>query len=132
MVDRASGATATCATAWKGHFGSSTLPTGDSTNAVPRGPDRDRRVTRRALNHRRGVAALPVRPEDGHVWVSLAPNLRQEQVKVVEVMRPKRYVRRRHGTSDVVDAIAAARAALSGEANATPKTHDGSWRRCGA
>ena len=40
-------------------------------------------------------------------------------------MRPNRQVRRRHGKTDVVDAIAAARAVLSGEANATPKTHDG-------
>ena len=39
--------------------------------------------------------------------------------------RPNRQVRRRHGKTDVVGAIAAARAVLSGEATATPKTHDG-------
>ena len=61
----------------------------------------------------------------GTYGVSLARHLRSEQVKVVEVMRPNRQVRRRHGKTDVVDAIAAARAVLSGEANATPKTHDG-------
>lgn len=60
----------------------------------------------------------------GTYGVSLARHLRSEQVKVVEVMCPNRQVRRRHGKSDVVDAIAAARAVLSGEANATPKTHD--------
>ncbi len=61
----------------------------------------------------------------GTYGVSLARHLRTEHVKVVEVMRPNRQVRRRHGKSDVIDAIAAARAVLSGEANATPKTHDG-------
>ncbi len=44
---------------------------------------------------------------------------------MLEVSRPNRQVRRRHGKTDVVDAIAAARAVLSGEASATPKTHDG-------
>ena len=61
----------------------------------------------------------------GTYGVSLARHLRAELVSVVEVMRPNRQVRRRHGKTDVVDAIAAARAVLSGEANATPKTHDG-------
>ncbi len=61
----------------------------------------------------------------GTYGVSLAKHLRAEDVTVVEVMRPNRQVRRRHGKTDVVDAIAAARAVLSGEANATPKTHDG-------
>jgi len=61
----------------------------------------------------------------GTYGVSLARHLRCEQVKVVEVMRPNRQVRRRHGKTDVVDATAAARAVLSGEANAIPKTHDG-------
>ncbi len=61
----------------------------------------------------------------GTYGVSLARHLRAGQVAVVEVMRPNRQVRRRHGKTDVVDAIAAARAVLSGEANATPKTHDG-------
>jgi transposase len=43
----------------------------------------------------------------------------------VEVSRPNRQVRRRHGKSDVVDAIAAARAVQAGDARAVPKTHDG-------
>ncbi|MCW2615001.1 MAG: family transposase [Frankiales bacterium] len=47
-------------------------------------------------------------------------------VAVVQVSRLNRQVRRRHGKTDVVDAIAAARAVLSGEATATPKIHDGS------
>lgn len=61
----------------------------------------------------------------GTYGVSLARHLRQQDVRVVEVTRPNRQVRRRHGKTDVVDAIAAARAVLSGEASATPKTHDG-------
>ncbi len=61
----------------------------------------------------------------GTYGVALARHLRGEKVTVVEVMRPNRQVRRRHGKSDVIDAIAAARAVLSGEANSTPKTHDG-------
>lgn len=39
--------------------------------------------------------------------------------------RPNRQVRRRHGKTDIIDAIAAARAVMSGEATATPKSHDG-------
>jgi transposase len=46
-------------------------------------------------------------------------------VEVIEVARPNRQVRRRHGKTDVVDAIAAARAVQSGEATGTPKSHDG-------
>ena len=62
----------------------------------------------------------------GSYGASLARHLRGAGVQVVEVSRPNRQVRRRHGKSDIVDAIAAARAVLSGEAEATPKTHDGS------
>jgi len=61
----------------------------------------------------------------GTYGMALARHLRAEHVAVVEVMRPNRQVRRRHGKTDVVDAVAAARAVLSGEARATPKGHDG-------
>jgi transposase len=61
----------------------------------------------------------------GSYGSALARHLAVEGVTVIEVARPNRQVRRRHGKSDVVDAIAAARAVLSGEANATPKSHDG-------
>ncbi len=44
---------------------------------------------------------------------------------VIEVVRPNRQQRRRHGKSDPADAIAAARAVLSGEADAHPKLHTG-------
>jgi transposase len=44
---------------------------------------------------------------------------------VVEVDRPDRKSRRQQGKSDPIDAYAAARAALSGRADGTPKTRDG-------
>lgn len=47
-------------------------------------------------------------------------------IEVVEVDRPDRKARRHDGKSDPVDAVAAARAALSGRATATPKSRDGS------
>ena len=83
---------------------------------------------RRLLSWMRGFGELDrVGVEGtGTYGVSLARHLRFEQVTVVEVMRPNRQVRRRHGKTDVIDAIAAARVVLSGEVNATPKTHDGS------
>ena len=43
----------------------------------------------------------------------------------VEVMRPNRQHRRRHGKSDEADAIGAARAVLAGEAVGTPKAQTG-------
>ena len=46
-------------------------------------------------------------------------------VEVVEVNRPNRQLRRRRGKSDTVDAEAAARAALNGEASSVPKAADG-------
>jgi transposase len=61
----------------------------------------------------------------GSYGAALARHLDEYEVAVIEVARPNRQVRRRHGKTDVVDAIAAARAVLSGEATATPKTHDG-------
>jgi len=61
----------------------------------------------------------------GSYGAGLARHLVENGVSVIEVARPNRQVRRQHGKSDVIDAIAAARAVLSGEATATPKTHDG-------
>jgi len=46
-------------------------------------------------------------------------------VKVHEVCRPNRQLRRRRGKSDAVDAEAAARTALAGEDLITPKSADG-------
>jgi transposase len=61
----------------------------------------------------------------GSYGAALARYLTGQGVTVIEVLRPNRQVRRRQGKTDVVDAIAAARAVLSGEATGTPKSHDG-------
>jgi transposase len=46
-------------------------------------------------------------------------------VRVLEVQRPNRQHRRRHGKSDPADAIGAARAVQAGEASGTPKAATG-------
>jgi transposase len=61
----------------------------------------------------------------GSYGSGLARHLASEQVRVIEVSRPNRQVRRAHGKSDVIDAIAAARAVISDQAKAVPKSHDG-------
>lgn len=47
--------------------------------------------------------------------------LTEEGIPVIEVSRPNRQHRRRYGKSDTNDAVAAARAVLSGEADAVPR-----------
>jgi transposase len=61
----------------------------------------------------------------GSFAAGLSRWLRQQGQEVVEVNRPNRQARRRRGKSDPVDAEAAARAALAGEATATPKAANG-------
>ena len=61
----------------------------------------------------------------GSYGAGLARHLAAAGVAVVEVNRPNRQMRRRAGKSDVVDAEAAARAALAGHATAVPKSADG-------
>lgn len=51
----------------------------------------------------------------------LARYLAGEKVRVIEVIRPNRQHRRRHGKSDATDAVAAGRAVISGEASAVPR-----------
>jgi transposase len=60
----------------------------------------------------------------GSFAAGLARWLQQRGYQVVEVTRPNRQLRRRRGKSDPVDAEAAARAVLAGEATA-PKAADG-------
>jgi hypothetical protein len=55
----------------------------------------------------------------------LTRHLGRAGIAVVEVDRPNRQVRRREGKSDAVDAVAAARAALSGRALGRPKGRNG-------
>jgi transposase len=61
----------------------------------------------------------------GSWGVGLTRFLHSQDVVVVEVDRPNRQKRRKVGKSDPTDALAAARAALSGEASVTPKTRNG-------
>jgi hypothetical protein len=57
----------------------------------------------------------------GSYGAGLARHLEGVGVQVIEVDRPNRRVRRRRGKSDTIDAEAAARSVLSGEATVTPK-----------
>ena len=61
----------------------------------------------------------------GAYGAGLARFLRGVGVAVIEVGRPNRQARRAHGKSDTIDAIEAARAALSGRAHGVAKTADG-------
>jgi transposase len=62
----------------------------------------------------------------GSYGSGLASHLREQNIQVVEVNRPNRQTRRRHGKSDPADAEAAARATLAGDAMGAPKSQDGS------
>lgn len=61
----------------------------------------------------------------GTYGAGLARYFSEAGVEVIEVNRPNRMRRRRRGKSDPTDAENAARAVLSGEANARPKTQAG-------
>jgi transposase len=61
----------------------------------------------------------------GSYGAGLARHLHREGLVVVEVDRPNRQERSRQGKSDTLDAIEAARAALSGRAFGVAKTRDG-------
>ena len=61
----------------------------------------------------------------GSYGVGLSRYLTRAGIAVMEVDRPNRQTRHRQGKSDPVDALSAARAALSGTATGLPKTRDG-------
>jgi transposase len=61
----------------------------------------------------------------GSYGYRLAQHLSSHGIKVVEVNRPDRARRRRKGKNDPVDAEAAARAVLAGDAHAVPKDRNG-------
>ena len=61
----------------------------------------------------------------GSYGAGLARHLAGSGIEVVEVNRPNRQLRRRRGKNDTVDAEAAARAALNGDANGAPKSSEG-------
>jgi len=61
----------------------------------------------------------------GSYGAGISRFLTRSGIEVVEVDRPNRQTRRRAGKSDPLDALAAARAALSGEASGRAKSRDG-------
>ena len=61
----------------------------------------------------------------GSYGAGLARYLASQDIAVVEVCRPDRARRRRRGKSDTIDAEAAARSALNGDATGQPKAGDG-------
>jgi transposase len=61
----------------------------------------------------------------GSYGYRLAQHLTDQGINVVEVNRPDRARRRRKGKTDPVDAEAAARAVLAGDAHAVPKDRNG-------
>lgn len=61
----------------------------------------------------------------GAYGAGLSRFLRHAGIEVVEVDRPNRQARRRHGKTDSLDAIEAARAVLSGRARGIAKAGDG-------
>jgi transposase len=61
----------------------------------------------------------------GSYGAGLARHLAGKGIAVVEVDRPNRQARHRAGKTDAVDAIAAARAALTGTASGVPKSRTG-------
>jgi transposase len=72
-----------------------------------------------------GTVALVGVEGTGSYGAGLTRHLHAEGVSVVEVDRPNRQRRRRKGKSDPQDAISAARAAHSGDADGLAKTRDG-------
>jgi transposase len=61
----------------------------------------------------------------GTYGAGISERLNKAKIDVVEVNRPTRQARRQNAKSDAVDAVSAARSALSGDATAEPKRHDG-------
>lgn len=80
-------------------------------------------LSRWAANH--GEIGIVGIEGTGSWGAGLSRHLSRHGVAVVEVNRTNRQHRRRHGKSDTADAIGAARAVLSGEADAIPKTATG-------
>lgn len=61
----------------------------------------------------------------GSYGASLTRSLVAEGVQVIEINQPHAHVRHRRGKTDTIDAEAAARKVISGEAVAVPKIRDG-------
>lgn len=78
-----------------------------------------------AWNQEHGGALIAGVEGTGNYGYQLTQALQLAGVTVLEVNRPDRANRRRRGKSDPVDAAAAARAVLSGQASAIPKDREG-------
>lgn len=93
----------------------------------------DREFPATAVGYRQLLAWLRAFGRVGKVGVEgtgaygagLARHLSASGITVVEIDRPDRKTRRSKGKSDPIDALAAARAALSGQAAGVPKTRTG-------
>jgi transposase len=72
-----------------------------------------------------GTVAVVGVESTGSYGAALTRFLLQAEVRVVEVNQPHPHLRRRRGKTDAVDAEAAARKVLSGEATAIPKEMNG-------
>lgn len=94
------------------------------TESFPATPLGYRSLLRWLRRHGEVVASVGVEGT-GAYGAGLARYLAEEGVTVIEVNRPDRQRRRRRGKSDTVDAEAAARAALNGDATGTPKSGGG-------
>ena len=78
-----------------------------------------------ALLARFGTISLVGVEGTGSYGAGITRHLTGKGIQVVEVDRPNGQARHRDGKSDSVDAVAAARAALSGTAIGTPKSRTG-------
>lgn len=93
------------------------------TATFPATPAGYRQLTRWLTGH---GEVLAVGVEGTGSWgAGLSRHLRQRGFNVIEVNRTNRQTRRRKGKSDTVDAEAAARAVLAGDATVTPKAGTG-------
>lgn len=93
------------------------------TATFPATPGGYRQLTRWLASH---GEVLAVGVEGTGSWgAGLSRHLRHQGINVIEVNRTNRQIRRRKGKSDTVDAEAAARAVLSGDAAVTPKAGNG-------
>ena len=77
-----------------------------------------------------GIETVGIEGTGGY-GVGLSRTVHRAGHRVVEVNRVDRRLRRAAGKSDTIDAEAAARAVLAGQATATPKTADGAVERSG-
>jgi transposase len=94
-----------------------------ATTSTPATRTGDRQLLRWACRHGEVIKAGV--EGTGSYGAGLARHLTNAGITVIEVNRPNRQHRRRHGKSDATDAEAAARAVLSGEATAIPKARTG-------